>query len=78
MDSLKDVCFEAKDWEDAKDLDANAKKRCAELGMTVIEVAKNEISKAREMAKRAWEAWLKRTGPEGKKAMELALKALGR
>lgn len=77
-DSLKEVRFEEKEWEDAKALDANAKKRCIELGMTVIEVSKEEIAKARKAVKPAWEAWLKRTGPEGKKALELATKALGR
>ena len=78
LDALKAVRFEHKEWEDAKALDANAKKRCAELGMTVVEVPKTEIDRARKMAQPAWEAWLKRTGPDGKKAIDLAMKALGR
>ncbi len=75
--SLKEVRFEDKEWEDAIALDAKAKKRCTELGMTVVEVPKAEIAKARGAAKPAWEAWLKRTGADGKKALELAMKALG-
>jgi TRAP-type C4-dicarboxylate transport system substrate-binding protein len=78
LDSIKESRFEDKEWEDAKAFDARAKKRCAELGMTVVEVPQAEIDKARSMIKPAWDGWLKRTGPEGKRALELALKALGR
>ncbi len=78
LDSLKEVRFEAKEWEDAKALDANAKKRCTELGMTVVDMPKSEIERVRKMARPAWDAWLKRTGPDGKKAIDLAMKALGR
>jgi TRAP-type C4-dicarboxylate transport system substrate-binding protein len=77
-DALKESRFEDKEWEDAKALDANAKKRCTELGMTVVEVPQAEIVKARSMMKPAWDAWLKRTGDDGKRAVDLALKALGR
>jgi len=70
--------FEDKEWEDAKALDANAKKRCTELGMTVVEVSQAEIDKARGKMKPAWDAWLKRTGKDGQRALELANKALGR
>ena len=78
LDSIKESRFEDKEWEDAKAWDARAKKRCAELGMTVVDVPQAEIDKARNMIKPAWDGWLKRTGPEGKRALELALKALGR
>lgn len=78
LDSIKESRFEDKEWEDAKAFDARAKKRCAELGMTVVEVPQAEIDKARNMIKPAWDGWLKRTGPEGKHALDLALKALGR
>lgn len=78
LDSIKESRFEEKEWEDAKSWDARAKKRCAELGLTVVDVPQEEIMKARQMAKPAWDAWLKRTGPEGKRALELATKALGR
>ncbi len=77
-DAFKESRFEDKEWEDAMALDANAKKRCAELGMTVVEVSEEEITKARNMMKPAWDAWLKRTGKDGKRAVELAEKALGR
>jgi len=76
--SLKEVRFEEKEWEDAISWDARAKKRVQELGMTVVDVPKSEIEKARKMAQPAWDVWTKRTGADGKRAMELALKALGR
>jgi len=78
LDSIKESRFEDKEWEDAKAFDAKAKKRCAELGLTVVDVPQAEIEKARKMVKPAWDAWLKRSGPEGKRALDLALKALGR
>jgi len=78
LDAVKESRFEDKEWEDAKAWDARAKKRCGELGMTVVDVSPAEIEKARKMIKPAWDNWLKRTGAEGKRAMELAEKALGR
>ena len=78
LDSIKESRFEDKEWEDAKAWDARAKKRCAELGLTVVDVSPAEIEKARTMMKPAWDAWLKRSGPEGKRGLDLALKALGR
>ncbi len=78
LDAVKESRFEDREWEEAKAFDARAKKRCAELGLTVVDVAQSEIEKARKMMKPAWDAWLKRTGPEGKRALDLAIKALGR
>jgi TRAP-type C4-dicarboxylate transport system substrate-binding protein len=78
LDSMKESRYQDRQWEDAKAWDAKAKKRCAELGMTVVDVAPEEIAKARTMSKASWDNWLKRTGPEGQRGMELALKALGR
>jgi TRAP-type C4-dicarboxylate transport system substrate-binding protein len=78
LDSVKESRFEEREWEEAKAFDAKAKRRCAELGMTVVDVPEAEIEKARKMMKPAWDAWLKRSGPEGQRALELALKALGR
>ena len=77
LDSIKESRFEDKEWEDAKAWDARAKKRCAELGMTVVEVAQAEIDKARKMVKPAWDDWLKRSGAEGKRALELATEGPG-
>lgn len=77
MDSLKDSRLEDKEWEDAAAWDARAKKRCAELGMTVVEPGKDEIEKARKLARSGWDIWLTRTGADGKRGMDLALKALG-
>jgi TRAP-type C4-dicarboxylate transport system substrate-binding protein len=76
--SLKEVRFEDKSWEDAISWDNKAKKRVQELGMTVIDVPKEEIEKARKIARPSWDLWLKRTGADGKKALEIALQALGR
>jgi hypothetical protein len=78
MDALKEVRLEDKEWEDAAAWDARAKKRCAELGMTVVEPSKEEIDKARTAARSGWDTWLGRTGADGKRGMDLALKALGR
>jgi TRAP-type C4-dicarboxylate transport system substrate-binding protein len=78
MDALRETRLEDKEWEDATAWDARAKKRCAELGMTVVEPGTAEIEKARKLARGGWDTWLTRTGADGKRGMELALKALGR
>ena len=78
MDALKDSRLEDKEWEDATAWDAKARQRCAELGMTVVDPAKDEIEKARKLARSGWDTWLTRTGADGKRGMELAVKALGR
>ena len=78
MDALKDSRLEDKEWEDATAWDAKARQRCAELGMTVVDPAKEELAKARQLARSGWDTWLTRTGADGKRGMELALKALGR
>jgi TRAP-type C4-dicarboxylate transport system substrate-binding protein len=78
LDSLREIRFEDRMWEDAASWDARARKRAVELGMTVVDVPQPEIERARGMARHAWDAWLKRTGAPGKRALDLALKALGR
>jgi TRAP-type transport system periplasmic protein len=70
--------LEEKQWADVVALDAKARERVAALGMTVVDPDPAEINKARELAKAGWNSWLKRTGDNGKRAMELALKATGR
>jgi len=77
-DALRDTRLEDKEWEDAAAWDARARQRCAELGMTVIDPSKDEIEKARKLARSGWDIWLTRTGADGKRGMDLALKALGR
>jgi len=76
--SLKEVRFEDRTWEDAMSWDAKAKTKVQELGMSVVDVPKSEIEKARKLSRPSWDIWLKRTGADGKKAMEIALKTLGR
>ena len=78
MDALKEVRLEDKEWEDAAAWDTRARQRCAELGMTIVDPPKEELEKARTLAKSGWDTWLARTGRDGKRGMELALKALGR
>ena len=78
MDALKDSRLEDKEWEDATAWDARARQRCAELGMTVVDPPKEELEKARKLARSGWDIWLTRTGADGKRGMDLALKALGR
>ena len=78
LDSLKEVRFEDKEWEDAKAFEERALKRFPEIGMTVVNPSKEEIEKARQLSRAAWDTWLSRSGADGKRGMELALKALGR
>jgi TRAP-type C4-dicarboxylate transport system substrate-binding protein len=78
LDAMKDVRLEDKEWEDAQAWDDRARKRLVELGMTIVDPPREEIEKARKLAKGAWDLWLGRTGADGKRGMELALKALGR
>ena len=78
LDALKETNLEEKEWQDASDADERARKRLPELGMTVVDPPREEIEKARRIAQGAWDIWLQRTGADGKRALELALKALGR
>ena len=78
LDSMKEVNLEEKEWADAIAADERARKRLPELGMTVIDPPREELEKARKAARAAWDTWLQRTGADGKRGMELALKALGR
>ena len=59
-------------WEE------KARKRLPELGMTIVDPGKEEIEKARSLARAGWDIWLSRTGADGKRGFELARKALGR
>lgn len=78
LDAVKESRLEERNWEEAKAWEERARKRVQELGMTVIDPPKEEIAKARELSRAAWDTWLRRAGPESKRAMETALKALGR
>jgi TRAP-type C4-dicarboxylate transport system substrate-binding protein len=78
LDALRAVRFEDKEWEDARAWDDRARRRAQELGMTIVDPPQEEIAKARAASRAAWDTWLKRTGPEGKRALDLALRALGR
>jgi TRAP-type transport system periplasmic protein len=78
LDAMKDVNLEEKEWADAIALDEKTRARVPELGMTLIDPPKEELEKARQIAKGAWDIWLKRTGADGKRGLALALKALGR
>ena len=46
--------------------------------MTVVDPAPEELAKARKAAHAGCDIWLTRTGADGKRGMDLALKALGR
>jgi len=78
LDAMKDTNLEDKEWADAIAADERARKRLPELGMTIVDPPKEEIEKARKVAKGAWDIWLSRTGADGKRGMDLALKVLGR
>ncbi|KPK92842.1 MAG: hypothetical protein AMJ94_04330 [Deltaproteobacteria bacterium SM23_61] len=49
--ALKETRFEEKEWEDAIAWDLRARKRIQELGMTVVDIPKAEIEKARQKSK---------------------------
>jgi TRAP-type C4-dicarboxylate transport system substrate-binding protein len=78
LDSIKETNLEEKEWNDAASFDERVRKRLPELGMTVVDPPKEEMEKARKTAKAAWDTWLQRTGADGKRGLDLALKALGR
>ena len=78
LDALKETNLEEKEWADAIAFDEKTRKRLPELGMTVVDPPKEEMDKARKAAKGAWDTWLTRTGADGKRGLDLALKALGR
>jgi TRAP-type transport system periplasmic protein len=78
LDAVRETNLEEKEWADAAAFDARVRKRLPELGMTIVDPPKDELAKARGIAKAAWDTWLQRTGADGKRGLELALKALGR
>jgi TRAP-type C4-dicarboxylate transport system substrate-binding protein len=78
LDAVKETNLEEKEWADAAAFDERVRKRLPELGMTVVDPSKDELEKARKIARAAWDTWLSRTGADGKRGLELAMKALGR
>ena len=78
LDGVKESNLEEKEWADAIAFDERVRKRLPELGMTVVDPPKDELDKARKAARSVWDTWLTRTGADGKRGLELALKALGR
>src|SRR5436309_3884880 len=54
LDAMKETNLEEKEWQDASDADERARKRLPELGMTVVDPPKEEIEKARKLARGAW------------------------
>jgi TRAP-type C4-dicarboxylate transport system substrate-binding protein len=78
LDGVKESNLEEKEWADAIAFDERVRKRLPELGMTVVDPPRDELDKARKTARSVWDTWLTRTGADGKRALDLALKALGR
>lgn len=78
LDGVKESNLEEKEWADAIAFDERVKKRLPELGMTVVDPPKDELDRARKLARTVWDTWLTRTGADGKRGLDLALKALGR
>ena len=77
LDAIKESNLEEKEWQDAAAAEERARKRLPELGMTIVDPSKDEMAKARQIAKAAWDIWLQRTGPDGKRGLELALEGAG-
>ncbi len=61
QDAAREVRLEDKEWEDAIAWEEKTRKRLPELGMTVNDVSKEEIAKARQVARGAWDAWQSRS-----------------
>ena len=78
LDGVKESNLEEKEWADAIAFDERVRKRLPELGMTVVDPPKEELDRARKAARSVWDTWLTRTGADGKRGLDLALKALGR
>ena len=78
LDAVKETNLEEKEWGDAIAFDERVRKRLPELGITIVDPPKEELAKARQAAKAAWDTWITRTGADGKRGLEMALKALGR
>ncbi len=78
LDGVKESNLEEKEWADAIAFDERVRKRLPEIGMTVVDPPKDELDKARKLARAVWDTWLTRTGADGKRGLDLALKALGR
>lgn len=78
LNALREARLEERNWQEAKAWEERARKRVQELGMTVVDPRREDIDKARQLSRAAWDSWLKRTGADGKRAMETALKALAR
>jgi TRAP-type C4-dicarboxylate transport system substrate-binding protein len=78
LDAVKETNLEEKEWGDAIAFDERVRKRLPELGITIVDPPKEELAKARQAAKGAWDTWITRTGADGKRGLEMALKALGR
>ncbi len=75
---IREMPLEDKQWADAKSWDARAGKEAQERGMTIVEVPPGEIEKARKLARPVWDAWTKRAGEPGQRALQEALRILGR
>lgn len=78
VDAVRETNLEEKEWAEALAFDERVRKRLPEIGMTIVDPPKEEIAKARAAARAAWDTWLQRTGADGKRGLDLALKALGR
>src|SRR5258705_9414863 len=78
LDSIKETNLEEKEWADAEAAEVRTRKRLPELGMTIVDPPKEELAKARQAAKGASDTWITRTGADGKRGLEMALKSLGR
>jgi len=78
LDAVTETNLEEKEWSDAIAFDERVRKRLPELGITIVDPPKEELAKARQAAKASWDTWLTRTGADGKRGLEMALKALGR
>jgi TRAP-type C4-dicarboxylate transport system substrate-binding protein len=75
---IKEMRLEDKEWSDNKAWDDRARNEARERGLTIVEVPPAEVEKARKLARPVWDAWAKRAGEPGQRALQETLRILGR
>jgi TRAP-type C4-dicarboxylate transport system substrate-binding protein len=75
---IGEMRLEDKQWADARAWDERAQKDARARGMTIVEVPMAEIEKARKFSRPVWDAWTKRAGAAGQRALQDVLRVLGR
>ena len=78
LDSIKETNLEEKEWADAAAADERTRKRLPELGMTVVDPPRTSWRRRARSPRPPGTPGSSARGADGKRGMDLALKALGR